>query len=205
MFEFERNASVSVRYGCSGVWKICLVGDFTFDSILTMIFHSQKSDTYFQNDLCVFWNNTGSTNSTWDQQGCVNYKQSWVKNYTCLRRVNIFSESVTYCKCNHLTNFAVLYYPYDDQPPESRGLTILTYVCAFLSIICCVITIFAHLLQHRQRTNQHKQILMSLCVALIGRDVFFLTGKYFFLSLSLSQHTPYQWWREEKQNGSRLT
>ena len=103
-------------------------------------------------------------------KGCLNIKQE--KDYTI-------------CSCNHLTNFAALYFPYDADPPESIELSYMTYICAVISIVSCIITIGAHLAQHKHRTNQQKRILINICFALIGRDTFFLIGTFITKKLAV--------------------
>ena len=80
-------------------------------------------------------------------------------------------ENVTTCQCNHCTNFAALYSPYQNDLPEGVALNYLTYACCALSIIGLVVTLIIHLAVPRLQKSQQKRILINLCFSVLGRDI----------------------------------
>ena len=88
--------------------------------------------------------------------------------------------------CDHLTNFAALYSPYQNKPlPEAEGLNIVTYICCGLSIFGLVVTISVHLAVPRLGKSAQKRILVNLCFAILGRDIsMILVGATFTGELS---------------------
>ncbi|XP_074598218.1 adhesion G protein-coupled receptor L3-like [Brevipalpus obovatus] len=77
------------------------------------------------NPICAFWD----TNSlSWNTTGC------WVDNYAS-------SLSHTVCRCNHLTNFAVLM-DISGRETNSSAKDIISTIGLSLSIICLIVTNF---------------------------------------------------------------
>lgn len=111
------------------------------------------------NPSCVFWD---YTMSSWSEEGC---------------HVDKTNHTHTICKCEHLTNFAILmdvqatYLP----PTHQMALQIITYIGCIISVICLVLAIITFQLFRglkSDRTTIHK----NLCVCLLVAEVLFLAG-----------------------------
>ncbi|XP_063148591.1 adhesion G protein-coupled receptor E5 isoform X2 [Candoia aspera] len=105
--------------------------------------------------ICAFWKPTGKSGH-WSQEGCV--------------RLSTSTANRTYCRCNHLTSFAVLMAFYD---VEVWSLSIITKVGLVVSLICLFFSILTFLFCHAIqgiRTTIH----LHLCLALFAAHAIFL-------------------------------
>lgn len=111
---------------------------------------------------CAFWNfskNGGA--GEWDSNGC---------------EVDASSSSnlQTTCRCNHLTNFAILM-DMTGEMKDTPALTTLTIVCSVLSIICLMMTI-ASLICLRALHCRRSTIACNVSFCLIVSNLIMLTG-----------------------------
>ncbi|XP_054279691.1 latrophilin Cirl-like isoform X2 [Macrosteles quadrilineatus] len=111
------------------------------------------------NPTCVFWD---YTTSSWSEEGC---------------RVESTNLTHTICKCDHLTNFAILmdvqatYLP----PSHTLALQVITYIGCIISVVCLILAIITFQLFRglkSDRTTIHKH----LCGCLLVAEVLFLAG-----------------------------
>ncbi|XP_065351945.1 latrophilin Cirl isoform X3 [Cloeon dipterum] len=108
------------------------------------------------NPTCVFWD---YTMSAWSSEGC---------------EVEATNRTHTECKCNHLTNFAILMDVHETllAPTHEAYLRILTYIGCAISIIFLLLTIITFQFFRNlksDRTTIHKNLCFCL---LIGESVF---------------------------------
>ncbi|KAJ8036430.1 Adhesion G-protein coupled receptor G6 [Holothuria leucospilota] len=111
---------------------------------------------------CVFWDpslNDGI--GDWSTDGCHSVEsQQGEEQYSC--------------RCNHLTNFAVLLDVKGDI--GSKILDYLTVIGCVVSVWCIVPTIFSYLGIKKLRTSRPQQIVLNICFALLGLYLSFLAG-----------------------------
>ncbi|XP_034463373.1 adhesion G-protein coupled receptor G4 [Hippoglossus hippoglossus] len=115
---------------------------------------------------CVYWNfNKNYGNGGWDGNGCRKYNSS--SDYTT-------------CLCDHLTHFGVLLdvsrTPVD--PANEQILTIITYVGCGVSSLCLGITVLTYTVFEKLRRDYPSQILINLCLALLGLNLVFLVNSW---------------------------
>ncbi|CAM1302659.1 CD97 (predicted) [Pycnogonum litorale] len=105
--------------------------------------------------LTFHFKHSNGTKGFWDSTGC---------------RVNISSESYTICKCNHLTNFAILM---DSQGTisdhKSTYLTTLSISLLSLSILCLVFTIISHVIAKPLKNRKGMITLNLSCCMLVAQ------------------------------------
>ncbi|KAK6619841.1 hypothetical protein RUM44_006240 [Polyplax serrata] len=111
------------------------------------------------NPSCVFWD---YTTSAWSEEGC---------------EIELTNKTHTICRCNHLTNFAVLMDAEGGLTPPVHQMTlqIITYIGCVVSIICLLLAVITfHLFRslRSDRTTIHKNLGMCLLLA----EVLFLLG-----------------------------
>ncbi|KAJ8024664.1 Adhesion G-protein coupled receptor G4 [Holothuria leucospilota] len=110
---------------------------------------------------CVFWNFSLAYGfGAWSSEGCELINVSDDNN-----------ESIAECHCNHLTNFAVLLSP---QEEENLGLRILSIIGCAVSIPALLMIIVIFLAVKKLRRKVPQQILVNLCFALLGLYLIFL-------------------------------
>ncbi|KAK3577303.1 hypothetical protein CHS0354_008396 [Potamilus streckersoni] len=114
--------------------------------------------------VCGYWNYTGNENAGgWSTEGCIHSVNTG-------RHI---------CKCNHLTNFAVLI---DLQPDRSisnadkLALGIITKIGLGLSIVGLGLTILSFLIFRNLRKSHGQKTLVCLCFAMLGSAILFLVG-----------------------------
>ncbi|KAM3846833.1 adhesion G protein-coupled receptor E5 [Vipera latastei] len=122
---------------------------------VTFSFNHPKPESNAVKVICAFWKPT-ETGGNWSQEGCV--------------RLNISTANRTYCTCKHLTSFAVLMAFYD---VEDWGLSIITKIGLFLSLICLFFSILTFLFCRAIR-GIRTTIHLHLCLALFAAHVIFL-------------------------------
>ncbi|XP_071490278.1 uncharacterized protein [Diadema antillarum] len=108
---------------------------------------------------CVFWEET-ILGGRWSSEGC--------------RREDLPDVDRIRCLCDHLTSFAVLLDISGDI--GHRVLDVLGIIGCVISIICLVITVVTYLGMKKLRTKQPQQILLNLCLALLGLYFVFVIG-----------------------------
>jgi hypothetical protein len=117
-----------------------------------------------QNLSCVFWDeDINDIRGGWSTEGCVLVRET---------------EDVVVCECDHLTSFSMLLdvlpaKPVDPiLPPEF--LASVTYIGCSLSVIALIITVVTYLGDKKLRGHLHRQLLISLCFALLGLYITFI-------------------------------
>ncbi|XP_071492422.1 uncharacterized protein [Diadema antillarum] len=116
-------------------------------------------DEQVDSRTCVFWEET-SLGGRWSSEGC--------------RREDLPDVDGIRCLCDHLTSFAVLLDISGDI--GHIVLDVLGIIGCAISIICLVITIVTYLSMKKLRTKQPQQILLNLCLALLGLYFVFVIG-----------------------------
>ncbi|XP_052810434.1 adhesion G protein-coupled receptor L3-like [Mya arenaria] len=146
--------------------------------VLSFSFHRQQNRTenvsitfhVFDNELrdpaCSFWKTNLSGNSRWSTEGCE------------LEHFDSETGTVS-CKCNHLTNFAVLMSPASTTETETvhhRSLGVLSIVGCSISILGLVLTIAIYVYFWRTVHSTRSVLLLNLCTVLVVAYVLFLAG-----------------------------
>ncbi|KAK6171116.1 hypothetical protein SNE40_019373 [Patella caerulea] len=118
----------------------------------------------YSNPQCVFLNlrppyeNVGR----WSTEGCVAESSA--------------DSNVTICKCDHLTNFAILMSPGKTPVHHQEALSIISIVGCAVSLFCLLLTICIYIYLWRYVKSDKAIILMNLCVTLIISYVLFIGG-----------------------------
>ncbi|XP_053392668.1 sushi, von Willebrand factor type A, EGF and pentraxin domain-containing protein 1-like isoform X2 [Mercenaria mercenaria] len=112
----------------------------------------------FNNPLCNFWN---ESETAWDRKGC-NFTPS--------------SSSETVCECNHLTNFAILMSPWEEENVDTKAIDIISTVGCSISLAALLITIIAHIALWRYVKSDRVVILIHLSISLVISYAIFLGG-----------------------------
>lgn len=112
--------------------------------------------------ICAFWNfSRDNGTGGWDDGGCeVDY---WASDF-----------QKTTCRCNHLTNFAVLL-DRTGQMEDSIPLKVLTIVCSVLSIIALMLTMTC-LLCLRNLHCRRSTIACNTCFCLLVSNLIMIMG-----------------------------
>ncbi|XP_053574047.1 adhesion G protein-coupled receptor E5 isoform X2 [Bombina bombina] len=105
--------------------------------------------------VCVFW---------------VHDKKSW--SSTGCEKINS-TENETFCRCSHMTSFAILMAMHDIE--ESWELTLITKICLSISIICLVLSVLTFGLCRSIRGIRNT-IHLQLCASLLFGNIIFLWG-----------------------------
>ncbi|WAR08044.1 AGRL3-like protein [Mya arenaria] len=111
-------------------------------------------------------NDIDSGNSRWSTEGCE------------LEHFDSETGTVS-CKCNHLTNFAVLMSPTSTTETETvhhRSLGVLSIVGCSISILGLVLTIAIYVYFWRTVHSTRSVLLLNLCTVLVVAYVLFLAG-----------------------------
>ncbi|XP_077991166.1 adhesion G-protein coupled receptor D1-like [Glandiceps talaboti] len=127
-----------------------------FKDDVTLVFRTKNIT--FSNPECVFLDNGGD----WSTTGCL---------------VDDLGSSNIQCKCNHLTNFAVLMSMNSIKLSHANeiALQVITYVGCSISLICLFFALVL-LLVLRELSSSRITILKNLIVALLLAEVLFMTG-----------------------------
>ncbi|XP_060555991.1 adhesion G protein-coupled receptor L2-like isoform X2 [Ruditapes philippinarum] len=89
----------------------------------------------------------------------------------------VFGNSTTVkCKCNHLTNFALLISPYKPPEKDASILGIITIVGCSVSGFFIFITLVAHIRYWRLMKSDKTTLITILCIMFLICYVFFLAG-----------------------------
>ena len=126
---------------------------------VTIRFQHLRQDNV-SNPTCVFWDYTVSG---WSDEGC---------------RVLATNRTHTQCRCDHLTNFAVLM-DLHSTPLTSlhqRALATITYIGCSISIVCLAMAVAVFTLCHRQLKSDRNTIHKNLCLCLLLAEIVFLSG-----------------------------
>lgn len=115
--------------------------------------------------FCVYWDyNINSRGGGWSKDGC---KLASHKN-----------DTVT-CKCNHLTNFAVLMDPSgisSEHPVHQESLGYISVFGCSLSLLGIIVTLILHCVLWRILKSHKTVIHVNLCIALLAANVLLLIG-----------------------------
>ncbi|RXG57916.1 Latrophilin Cirl [Armadillidium vulgare] len=125
---------------------------------VTLTFALLKHDNV-SNPICAFWD---YTTSSWSDEGCF---------------VHSFTRTHVTCKCDHLTNFAVIMDESSGIQEEENvsPLRILAYVGCLVCVLCVagsllIFTLFRNISSPRTYIQRH------VCVCLLGAELAFLIG-----------------------------
>ncbi|XP_052073546.1 adhesion G protein-coupled receptor F5-like isoform X2 [Mytilus californianus] len=110
---------------------------------------------------CSFWNFDLPNGGNWATDGC---------------ETAYMNDSVTECRCDHLTNFAVLLSLDEITEEHHEIMSTMSLVGCIISLICLFITIMIYSLEWKNLTSDKSVILMIMCVALILAYIAFLAG-----------------------------
>lgn len=128
---------------------------------VTVVFHIfEESDKL----VCSYWNYTKNEDAGgWETKGC---------------KLLSYGSGRAVCRCNHLTNFAVLIDPNANTISDTDKLVlgIVTKVGLIISIIGLGITILTFLVFKHLRSGRGQQVLVNLSVAMICSAILFLVG-----------------------------
>ncbi|CAK8690815.1 unnamed protein product [Clavelina lepadiformis] len=109
----------------------------------------------YVNETCAFWN---FSTSSWSTDGC------------CL----VDGSNPPECRCNHLTNFAMLLAIYDI--PDDVVLSTLTTVGCSISIVFLAFTFLLLVVPKHIRNRRPIKVLINVCINLMLAYVVFLAG-----------------------------
>ncbi|XP_033635708.1 adhesion G-protein coupled receptor G2-like isoform X2 [Asterias rubens] len=146
------------------------------DEPVTVTFRKFRTDA--DNPRCVFWKEEGN-----DGRG------GW-SNDGCYQSLDNSDDNNIVCKCNHLTNFAMLMDVYSGEPiPEGHqlALSIISYAGCCISLIGLVLTLITYTCcvpNSRSKTTTGKNIrgdkrakvLVNFVISLILVNLFFIAG-----------------------------
>ncbi|XP_038054484.1 uncharacterized protein LOC119726730 isoform X2 [Patiria miniata] len=109
---------------------------------------------------CVFWDLTRNDGyGDWSTKGC---------------RSESLPNGIIRCLCDHLTSFAVIVDIHGQQ--DSVFLDVISKIGCAVSVVALIITLVTYLYSKKLRTKRPRQILISLCFALLGLYLIFLVG-----------------------------
>ncbi|XP_053386553.1 uncharacterized protein LOC123538400 [Mercenaria mercenaria] len=114
--------------------------------------------------VCAYWNYSANEDAgSWNTEGCTLFS---------------YESGRVVCKCNHLTNFAVLI---DLQAgsisdTDKLVLDIITKVGLCISIVGLGITILTFLIFKHLRNGRGQQVLVNLSVAMLCSSIIYLVG-----------------------------
>ncbi|KAL4217408.1 hypothetical protein ACF0H5_023858 [Mactra antiquata] len=131
------------------------------DEYVTAVFRIKE---YNKNMVCAYWNYSASQDAGgWETKGCMMESKD---------------EGHVICKCDHLTNFAVLIDLEAGSISDTDKLVlgIITKIGLILSIIGLGITILTFLIFKHLRKGRGQQVLVNLSVAMICSAILFLVG-----------------------------
>nr|XP_022291423.1 uncharacterized protein LOC111102827 [Crassostrea virginica]XP_022291424.1 uncharacterized protein LOC111102827 [Crassostrea virginica] len=119
--------------------------------------HKEETNLEKTEVVCVFWN---FTLGSWSSEGCNTTK---VNNH------------VTQCQCNHLTNFAILMRPYN-QETEDGLLSLISLIGCSITVVLSVITFVIFIILWRYVKNDQNLVLVHLCLSISLAYLLFLVG-----------------------------
>ncbi|XP_065058390.1 adhesion G-protein coupled receptor D1-like isoform X2 [Rhopilema esculentum] len=131
---------------------------------------------------CVFWrvNQSNPSEGEWSTEGCVVAKSN---------------SSHTVCRCNHLTDFAVLFRVSKTKKisvEHRQALQIVSLVGCFISAVCLLITVLVFLILRKLLRSTRNLIHLNLAVGLLFANLLFMisgkvvSSKYACLAVSIS-------------------
>ncbi|RDD41208.1 Adhesion G protein-coupled receptor L2 [Trichoplax sp. H2] len=132
---------------------------------ITLSHNTLYTKDRFEKVDCVFWdkNLNSARSGDWSTEGC---------------ETAYFNDTVTICKCYHLTNFAILMSLSPEKIPETiaRALTIITTVGCSLSITALTITIIVFIYTWRYLKRVQAVFHLNLSLTLLLANLLLLTG-----------------------------
>lgn len=134
--------------------------DLGTEYVTAVFYPFEKSDKL----VCAYWNYSKNEDAGgWETGGCTLFS---------------YESGRVVCKCNHLTNFAVLIDQRANQisATDKLVLGIITKVGLIISEIALGITILTFLVFKHLRNGRGQQVLVNLSVAMFCSDILFLVG-----------------------------
>lgn len=119
--------------------------------------HINSIETTGMRAVCVSWN---FTESKWTEKGC---------------KVNESDHKRTVCRCNHLTNFAILMRPYSPVLEEKQSLKTISLVGMIISLAFTSLTFIIYILTWRSIRSDQNIIMLNLCGSLISSYAIFIS------------------------------
>ena len=112
------------------------------------------------NPTCVFWDYTVSA---WSDEGC---------------RVLSTNRTHTQCRCDHLTNFAILMDLHSTPVSlvDGRALAAITYAGCSISIICLLLALATFTILRQGLKSDRNTIHKNLCFCLLVAEIVFVGG-----------------------------
>ncbi|XP_071165888.1 uncharacterized protein [Mytilus edulis] len=123
--------------------------------------HFETIESNLTKKICSFWNFDLPNGGNWATDGC---------------ETAYMNDSVTECRCNHLTNFAVILSLEDISDEHHEIMSTMSLVGCIISLICLFITVMVYSLEWKNLTSDKSVILMIMCVTLILAYIAFLAG-----------------------------
>ncbi|VDI67087.1 Hypothetical predicted protein [Mytilus galloprovincialis] len=123
--------------------------------------HFETIESNLTKKICSFWNFDLPNGGNWATDGC---------------ETAYMNDSVTECRCNHLTNFAVILSLEDITDEHHEIMSTMSLVGCIISLICLFITVMVYSLEWKNLTSDKSVILMIMCVTLIVAYIAFLAG-----------------------------
>ncbi|XP_022291430.2 adhesion G protein-coupled receptor L2-like [Crassostrea virginica] len=128
---------------------------------LHMSFNHPTHDSSVSEILCGYWNASQINGSRWSTDGCV---------------VTQTGENFTNCRCNHLTNFAILVRPYQTETPDVVALKWISIIGCCVSVFFCVVTVLIFLVLWRFIKSDMNLLILNLCVNIALAYILFIVG-----------------------------
>ncbi|XP_052814006.1 uncharacterized protein LOC128241063 [Mya arenaria] len=155
---FKINSKVAAARLTKNGRNIVQLGD---DSV-TSVFHVFEDHSHL---VCSYWDYSANEDAGgWKTEGC-----------TMTSSVN----NIVICKCNHLTNFAVLIDlkgGSEISEADKLALGIITKVGLSISIIGLGLTILTFIVFKHLRNGRGQQVLINLSVSMLCSAILFLVG-----------------------------
>ncbi|XP_068737030.1 adhesion G protein-coupled receptor L3-like [Montipora capricornis] len=136
-----------------------------FEENVTIVLQTLTKNHEKSHKSCAFWmwNYSYKENGSWSSEGC------WLVESR---------ERNAVCKCNHLTNFAILMNIKEHELPHKHKLplAIITYIGLGFSLLGETITILAYILLLWSKQDQQSHVHINLVATLATAQVIFLAG-----------------------------
>ncbi|KAJ8019910.1 Adhesion G-protein coupled receptor G6 [Holothuria leucospilota] len=143
----------------------CEISNLPIASHISTWFSPKLHQTFQQEGKCVFWDHdlNGNAGGGWSSKGCLD---------PMVKEPNIYK-----CSCAHMPKFASFAVLMDLKGSiNSKALHILTLIGCVTSIAGLIVTTISYVSIRKFRGSRPKQIILNLCVALLGLYCCFLVG-----------------------------
>ncbi|XP_048765407.2 adhesion G protein-coupled receptor B1-like isoform X2 [Ostrea edulis] len=128
---------------------------------LRMSFTHPKHVTAESDIVCAYWKTNKTKGSHWSTDGCKAFRNE---------------ENITDCRCDHLTNFAILIRPYHKETEEAEALTWISLIGCCISVFFCIITIVIFLVLWRFIKSDMNLLIINLCLTIALAYILFVVG-----------------------------